>query len=95
MGHSDRWILRSPSIGVSHGTSAGYSQNERIEHLFAKGLSKRKFARTLGIARRSVDRHLADIQSKGAESQGGFRKTNNGPHLSAQEWPPFKRTLTK
>jgi hypothetical protein len=37
-----------------------------IEHLFAKGMSKRKIARTLGIDRKSVDRHLVGSQSKGA-----------------------------
>ena len=40
-----------------------------IEHLFSTGMSKRKIARTLGIDRKSVDRHLAEIQSKGAISQ--------------------------
>lgn len=40
-----------------------------IEHLFPAEMSKRKTARTLGIDRKSVDRHLAGIQSKGAISQ--------------------------
>jgi len=40
-----------------------------IEHLFPTGMSKRKTVRTLGIDCKSVDRHLADIQSKGAISQ--------------------------
>jgi predicted ArsR family transcriptional regulator len=44
-------------------------KTQGIEHLFATGMSKRKIARTLGIDRESVDRHLADIQSKGAISQ--------------------------
>jgi len=44
-------------------------KTQGIEHLFAIGMSKRKIARTLGIDRRSVDRHLADIHSKGAISQ--------------------------
>jgi DNA-binding CsgD family transcriptional regulator len=41
-------------------------KTQGIEHLFATGMSKRKIARTLGIDRKSVDRHLAGIQSKGA-----------------------------
>jgi hypothetical protein len=41
-------------------------KTQGIEHLFSTGMSKRKIARTLGIDCRSVDRHLADIQSKGA-----------------------------
>jgi len=44
-------------------------KTQGIEHLFSTGMSKRKIARTLGIDRKSVDRHLADIQSKGAISQ--------------------------
>ena len=44
-------------------------KTQGIEHLFSTGMSKRKIARTLGIDRKSVDRHLADIQSKGANSQ--------------------------
>ena len=44
-------------------------KTQGIEHLFPTGMSKRKTARTLGIDRKSVDRHLAGIQSKGAISQ--------------------------
>jgi hypothetical protein len=44
-------------------------KTQGIEHLFPTGVSKRKTARTLGIDRKSVDRHLADIQSKGAICQ--------------------------
>ena len=44
-------------------------KTQGIEHLFSTGMSKRKIARTLGIDRKSVDRHLAEIQSKGAISQ--------------------------
>jgi DNA-binding NarL/FixJ family response regulator len=44
-------------------------KTQRIEHLFATGMSKRTIARTLGIDRKSVDRHLANIQSKRAISQ--------------------------
>jgi transposase len=39
-----------------------------IEQLFASGMTKRRIARTLGINRKSVDRHLAAVQSKGAIS---------------------------
>ncbi len=41
-------------------------KTQGIEHLFATGMSKRKIARTLGIDRKSVDRHLAGSQSIGA-----------------------------
>ena len=41
-------------------------KTQRIEDLFATGMFKQKIARTLGIDRRLVDRHSADIQSKGA-----------------------------
>jgi hypothetical protein len=40
-----------------------------IEQLFASGMSKRQIARTLGITRKSVDRHLAAKSSKGATDQ--------------------------
>jgi transposase len=40
-----------------------------IEQLFASGMSKRQIARTLGINRKSVDRHLAVKSSKGATNQ--------------------------
>jgi DNA-binding NarL/FixJ family response regulator len=43
-------------------------KTQGIEQLFAAGMAKRKIARTLGINRKSVDRHLAEIQSKGAIS---------------------------
>jgi len=43
-------------------------KTQGIEQLFAAGMGKRKIARTLGINRKSVDRHLAEIQSKGASS---------------------------
>ena len=39
-----------------------------IEHLYATGMSKRKIAKTLGINRKSVDRHLAEFQPKGAST---------------------------
>jgi hypothetical protein len=44
-------------------------KTQGIEHLFSTRMSKRKIVRTLGIDRKSIDRHLADIQSKGAISQ--------------------------
>lgn len=44
-------------------------KTQGIEQLFAAGMSKRKIARTLGINRKSVDRHLAQLGSKGAISQ--------------------------
>jgi len=43
-------------------------KTQGIEQLFAAGMAKRKIARTLGINRKSVDRHLAELQSKGAIS---------------------------
>ena len=70
MDRSDRWILRSPSIGVSPWVRRlDMHKTQGIQHLFATGMSKRKIALTLGIDRKSVDRHLAEIQSKGAISQ--------------------------
>jgi predicted ArsR family transcriptional regulator len=62
-------------------------KTQGIEHLFSTGMSKRKIARTLGIDRKSVDRHLAEIQSKGAISQeAGLRR------IDPSEKPlPFKR----
>ncbi len=41
-------------------------KTQGIEQLFASGMTKRKIARTLGINRKSVDRHLAELRSKGA-----------------------------
>ena len=43
-------------------------KTQGIEQLFASGMTKRKIARTLGINRKSVDRHLAGLQSKGASA---------------------------
>ncbi len=37
-----------------------------IEQLIASGMPKRQIARTLGIDRKSIDRHLAKLESKGA-----------------------------
>ena len=64
VGGSDRCICRSPSIGVNPTVRwLDMHKTQGIEHLIATGMSKRKIARTLGIDRKSVDRHLADIQS--------------------------------
>jgi hypothetical protein len=41
-------------------------KTQGIEQLFASGRTKRQIARTLGINRKSVDRHLAALPSKGA-----------------------------
>jgi DNA-binding CsgD family transcriptional regulator len=41
-------------------------KTQGIEQLFASGLSRRQIARTLNINRKSVDRHLASLESKGA-----------------------------
>ncbi len=41
-------------------------KKQGIEQLFASGMPKRKIARTLGIDRKSVDRHLRALKSKGA-----------------------------
>jgi DNA-binding CsgD family transcriptional regulator len=54
-------------------------KTQGIEHLFATGMSKRKIARTLGIDRKSVDLHLADIHSKGANSWGTVSINRTGP----------------
>lgn len=43
-------------------------KTQGIEQLFASGMPKRQIARTLGIDRKSVDRHLAALSSKGATS---------------------------
>ncbi len=37
-----------------------------IEQLIASGMPKRQIARTLGIDRKSIDRHLAELKAKGA-----------------------------
>jgi len=52
-------------------------KTQGLEHLFSTGMTKRKIARTLGIDRKSVDRYLADIHSKGAISQ---RTLNGDPY---------------
>jgi hypothetical protein len=44
-------------------------KTQGIEQLFASGMTKRKIARTLCINRKSVDRHLAGLQSKGASAE--------------------------
>jgi transposase len=43
-------------------------KSQGIDQLFASGMSKRQIARTLGINRKSVDRHLAAGSSKGASA---------------------------
>jgi predicted ArsR family transcriptional regulator len=43
-------------------------KTQGIDQLFASGMPKRKIARTLGIDRKSVDRHLAGLSSKGASA---------------------------
>ena len=44
-------------------------KTQGIEQLFASGMTKRQIARTLGINRKSVDRHLAGLLPKGASAQ--------------------------
>jgi len=44
-------------------------KTQGIEQLFASGMSRRQIARTLDINRKSVDRHLAALEPKGASSQ--------------------------
>jgi transposase len=44
-------------------------KTQGIEQLFSSGMSKLQIARTLGINRKSVDRHLAVGSSKGATEQ--------------------------
>ena len=44
-------------------------KTQGIDQLFASGMSRRQIARTLGINRKSVDRHLATSQPKGASGQ--------------------------
>ena len=44
-------------------------KTQGIDQLFASGMSRRQIARTLGINRKSVDRHLATSQLKGASVQ--------------------------
>ena len=74
-----------------------------IEHLFATGMSKRKIARMLGIDRKSVDRHLADIQSKGAKALTGSEasdlsgieslKPASKPYRSRSQCSQFKQQI--
>ena len=45
-------------------------KKQGIEQLFASGMPKRQIARTLGIDRKSVDRRVARLKSKGATSAG-------------------------
>jgi transposase len=44
-------------------------KTQGIEQLYASGMAKRQIARTLGIDRKSVDRHLARLHAKGAISE--------------------------
>lgn len=43
-------------------------KKQGIEHLHASGMVERQIARTLGIDRKSVDRHLAGQLPKGAST---------------------------
>jgi hypothetical protein len=54
-----------------------------IEQLLASGMSNRQVARTLGINRKSVDRHLTAIRSKGATAtEAPTGETLTGAHDS-------------
>jgi hypothetical protein len=54
-----------------------------IEHLYATGMSTQKIAKTPGINRKSVDRHLAELQQKGASTdQTPTGEALNGSHGS-------------
>ncbi len=67
-------------------------KTQGIEQLFASGMTKRKIARTLGINRKSVDRHLAGLRSKGAtavealtgEAPTGSEPADSGSTVSEQ-----------
>jgi hypothetical protein len=52
-------------------------KKQGIKQLFAAGMAKRKIVRTLGINRKSVDRHLTELQSKGGNS--GKAPTGKAP----------------
>jgi DNA-binding CsgD family transcriptional regulator len=61
-------------------------KRQGIEHLYATGMSKRKIAKTFGVNRKSVDRHLAGIHSKGASMD----QAHTGEALTVsqiQKWP--------
>ena len=65
-------------------------KTQGIDQLFASGMPKRKIAKTLGIDRKSVDRQLAGLSSKGASAAEALtgeapRGTKTSPHVSCCE----------
>ncbi len=65
-GNLDGRFLQNLSSELRCGASTENGKKQGIEQLFASGMPKRKIARTLGIDRKSVDRHLRALKSKGA-----------------------------
>ena len=58
-------------------------KTQGIEQLFASGMSRRQIARTLDINRKSVDRHLASLEPKGASGpEAPFGKAPTGFEVS-------------
>ena len=65
-------------------------KTQGIEQLFASGMSRRQIARTLDINRKSVDRHLASFDSKGAsgpEAPTGHALTGSDDPISESQAP--------
>lgn len=83
-------------------------KTQGIEQLFASGMSRRQIARTLDINRKSVDRHLASLESKGASgpeapigqaptgsevSKGAKALTGSGDPISEPKAPKEENSI--
>ena len=84
-------------------------KTQGIEQLFDSGMSRRQIARTLDMNRKSVDRHMATLESKGASgpeapigqaptgsevSKGAKALTGSGDSISEPQAPKEQSSTT-